>query len=70
MIVLDTNVISELMRREPDPMVMAWIDDHVVFGRHMAVSTDSPWPLGVMKMVGSLTESLRLMALQANSISG
>jgi predicted nucleic acid-binding protein len=25
MIVLDTNVISELMRRKPDPRVMAWI---------------------------------------------
>ncbi|MEP6832287.1 MAG: type II toxin-antitoxin system VapC family toxin [Gemmatimonas sp.] len=25
MIVLDTNVISELMRREPDARVMAWI---------------------------------------------
>ncbi len=25
MIVLDTNVISELMRREPDPRVMAWV---------------------------------------------
>jgi predicted nucleic acid-binding protein len=24
MIVLDTNVISELMRRAPDPKVMAW----------------------------------------------
>lgn len=25
MIVLDTNVISELMRREPDPKVLAWV---------------------------------------------
>jgi len=25
MIVLDTNVVSELMRREPDPEVMTWI---------------------------------------------
>lgn len=25
MIVLDTNVVSELMRREPDPRVMTWI---------------------------------------------
>ncbi len=26
MIVLDTNVISEMMREEPDPKVLAWID--------------------------------------------
>ncbi len=26
MILLDTNVISELTRREPDPGVLAWID--------------------------------------------
>ncbi|OLF08810.1 VapC toxin family PIN domain ribonuclease [Actinophytocola xinjiangensis] len=26
MIVLDTNVVSELMRRSPDPEVVAWID--------------------------------------------
>ena len=26
MIVLDTNVISALMRQEPDPLVVAWLD--------------------------------------------
>lgn len=26
MIILDTNVISELMRAEPDPRVIAWLD--------------------------------------------
>ena len=26
MIVLDTNVVSALMRREPDPTVVAWLD--------------------------------------------
>jgi len=26
MIVLDTNVLSELMRREPNPRVVAWLD--------------------------------------------
>lgn len=32
MIVLDTNVISELMRREPDPNVMRWIAQQPVAG--------------------------------------
>jgi predicted nucleic acid-binding protein len=27
-IVLDTNVVSELMRRDPDPLVRAWMSSH------------------------------------------
>lgn len=32
MIVLDTNVVSELMRREPNPRVMAWIGEQPMAG--------------------------------------
>lgn len=32
MIVLDTNVVSELMRREPEPRVMAWIAEQPTAG--------------------------------------
>ncbi len=32
MIVLDTNVISELMRRAPDPRVMAWLTEQPMAG--------------------------------------
>src|SRR3546814_20443348 len=32
MIVLDTNVISELMRREPDAKVMAWMGEQPMAG--------------------------------------
>ncbi|OAN51196.1 type II toxin-antitoxin system VapC family toxin [Sphingobium sp. TCM1] len=32
MIVLDTNVISELMRREPDAAVMAWLGEQPMAG--------------------------------------
>jgi len=32
MIVLDTSVISELMRREPNPRVMAWMADQPMAG--------------------------------------
>ena len=28
MILLDTNVLSELMRPEPNPVVVAWVDAH------------------------------------------
>ena len=27
MIVLDTNVLSALMQREPDPLIVGWLDD-------------------------------------------
>lgn len=27
MIILDTNVISALMQKQPDPLVVAWLDD-------------------------------------------
>ena len=27
MIILDTNVLSALMQRQPDPMVVAWLDE-------------------------------------------
>jgi predicted nucleic acid-binding protein len=32
MIVLDTNVVSELMRRAPDPKVMAWLSTQPLAG--------------------------------------
>lgn len=32
MIVLDTNVVSELMRREPDARVMAWVGEQPMAG--------------------------------------
>lgn len=35
-ILLDTNVVSELMRREPDPKVMAWVDAQI--GQHLCIS--------------------------------
>ncbi len=38
MVVLDTNVISELMKTVPDPQVIAWLDAH---------STDSVWTTSI-----------------------
>ena len=38
MLVLDTNVISELMKSEPDPQVIAWLD---------AQSMDSVWTTSI-----------------------
>lgn len=36
MVVLDTNVVSELMRDNPRPTVLAWVDDQLV--RHLFVT--------------------------------
>jgi predicted nucleic acid-binding protein len=41
MIVLDTNVICELMRREPDPRVMAWIAEQPMAGVFTATLTQA-----------------------------
>ncbi len=38
MLVLDTNVISELMKAEPDPAVIAWLD---------AQASDSVWTTSI-----------------------
>ncbi len=40
---LDTNVISELMRPEPSPAVLAWIDGAGVEG--LALSAVSRWEI-------------------------
>jgi predicted nucleic acid-binding protein len=39
MIVLDTNVISELMRPEPEPQVLRWIGDQVADQLYLASIT-------------------------------
>lgn len=38
MILLDTNVLSELMRPQPDPAVVAWVDSHAGEARVCAVT--------------------------------
>ncbi len=40
---LDTNVVSELMRPTPSPVVLAWIDDAGVAA--LAISTVSRWEI-------------------------
>lgn len=64
-LLLDTNVISEVMRREPDPVVVAWFSrldrvitsvicvEELVFGlrRRHAYSREA-WLLGMLEDVG------------------
>ena len=60
MLVLDTNVISELMKVEPDPQVIAWLDSQ---------STGSVWTTSVSVFeisfgLNSLPDGKRKKALQ------
>jgi toxin FitB len=47
MILLDTNVISELMRREPNPAVLAWIDARPRHHLHISAVTRAEIELGI-----------------------
>jgi len=61
MLVLDTNVISELMKTEPDPKVIAWLDSQ---------ATGSVWTTSVNVFeisfgINCLPEGRRKRALKA-----
>jgi toxin FitB len=50
MIVLDTNVISELWKVEADPNVLAWIDDQLVETLYLSAITVAELRFGVAAM--------------------
>ena len=47
MIVLDTNVISELMRDSPHPEVLAWIDDQLTSAMFVTAITEAEIRTGI-----------------------
>jgi predicted nucleic acid-binding protein len=47
MILLDTNVLSELMRREPDPIALAWIDSRPEHQLYVCAITRAEIELGI-----------------------
>ncbi len=50
MILLDTNVVSELMRPEPDPGVAAWLTDQPAANVFLSVITEAELRYGVAIM--------------------
>lgn len=50
MIVLDTNVVSEVMRPTPDPRVLAWLDEQVADGVFLTAVTAAELLYGVERM--------------------
>jgi predicted nucleic acid-binding protein len=50
MIVLDTNVISELWKVEPNPRVLAWIDAQAIETLYLSVFTVAELRYGLATM--------------------
>jgi predicted nucleic acid-binding protein len=49
-IVLDTNVLSELARREPDPAVLAWFGEHADADLYLSSVTIAELSCGVARL--------------------
>jgi predicted nucleic acid-binding protein len=49
-IVLDTNVVSEVMRPRPDARVLAWLDEQVVDGVYLTAVTAAELLHGVERL--------------------
>ena len=66
MIVLDTNVISETMRRQPNPAVLAWLDERAASGLFVTTVTEAEIRFGIARMdAGKRREGLVAAAEQA-----
>lgn len=50
---LDTNVVSELLAREPDPRVVRWVDDLDPHGVYLSVVTVGELQKGIEKLPDS-----------------
>ncbi|MBD5784904.1 type II toxin-antitoxin system VapC family toxin [Cellulosimicrobium terreum] len=50
MILLDTNVVSELARRDPDPGVVRWVDAVPVLDVHLTAVTVAEIAYGVARL--------------------
>src|SRR5262245_34893400 len=50
MIVLDTNVISELWKAEPDPNVVSWIDAQLIDTLYLSAVTVAELRFGLVTM--------------------
>lgn len=50
MIILDTNIISETMRRRPDQAVLAWLDEQPVSSLFITTVTEAEIRVGIARM--------------------
>ncbi len=64
MIVLDTNVLSELLRATPDQRVLDWIDRQPVSHIYTTVISRAEMTLGILAMVESSKKNKLTQAAQ------
>ena len=64
MILLDTNVLSEFMRRRPDPSALTWVDAQPQHHLHISAVTRAEMELGI----ALLPEGRRKRGLQAAAL--
>ena len=65
MILLDTNVVSELMRREPHPAVMAWVDAQPAQHLYISAVTRAEIELGIALLPdGRRKQGLQVAAMR------
>jgi len=63
MVVLDTNVISEMMRAAPDPAVLAWLDGQMAAGMFVTAVTEAEIRFGIARLPsGSRRDGLTVAA--------
>ena len=69
MILLDTNVVSEGMRREPDPRIIAWLDRQPASGLFLSVITVDEISYGI-EILPSGRRKERLARVFSDIVSG
>lgn len=50
MLILDTNVVSELMRQTPDPMIATWVAGHATSSLYLTAVTEAELRFGLAVM--------------------
>jgi predicted nucleic acid-binding protein len=65
MILLDTNIISELMKTQPEPKVLAWLDQQADTDLYMSVISKAEIELGIALLPdGQRKQNLAAAALE------
>ncbi|MBS0318395.1 MAG: type II toxin-antitoxin system VapC family toxin [Proteobacteria bacterium] len=66
MIVLDTNVVSEMMKSSPDPAVRAWLNDQVAETLHLSAVTLAELMFGIAALPAGKRRNMLQRALDGS----
>ena len=67
MIVLDTNVVSELMKDRPQPEVLAWVDDQLADALFITTITEAEIRAGIAVLPDGQRRATSLLRLSTSS---